>query len=104
MSDVTRTGNKAVVTPSRNITAGMTDSLRKELKSLLDEGVTDLTIDFSRVEMLDSVGIGLLIAAHNSLLKEGAVLRLTGVNQDVMGLLSTMRLTSHFSIHSSHPS
>ena len=49
-----------------------------------------LTIDLSRVELIDSVGIGLLIAAHNSLAKGGGRLALENVNPDLTGLLRTM--------------
>ena len=57
-----------------------------------------LVIDLSRVELIDSVGIGLLIAAHNSLSKTGERLVLENINPDLAGLLRTMRLDKHFVI------
>ena len=57
-----------------------------------------LAIDLARVELIDSVGIGLLIAVHNTLGKKGGRLVLRNVNADLAALLRTMRLDKHFSI------
>jgi anti-anti-sigma regulatory factor len=48
--------------------------------------------------MVDSVGIGVIIATHNSLDQKGGKLRVINIADDIYGLFSTMRLDRHFSV------
>lgn len=72
--------------------------LRELFRQRIQEGARRIVLDFSRVESIDSVGIGLLVATHNSLAKLGGALVLTAVPRDVYHLLTLMRLDKHFSI------
>lgn len=73
-------------------------ALRETFRARIQEGARQLHLDFSRVESLDSMGIGLLVATHNSLTKQGGALVLSGVRKDIHQLLTLMRLDKHFSI------
>lgn len=73
-------------------------ALREAFRARIQEGARQLHLDFSRVESLDSMGIGLLVATHNSLSKQGGALVLSGVRKDIHQLLTLMRLDKHFSI------
>ncbi len=73
-------------------------ALREMFRARIQEGARQLHLDFSRVESLDSMGIGLLVATHNSLSKQGGALVLSGVRKDIHQLLTLMRLDKHFSI------
>jgi anti-anti-sigma factor len=57
-----------------------------------------LILDLTGVQMIDSLGIGLLISAHNTLSKEGKQLALINANTNILGLFRSMRLDQHFSI------
>lgn len=98
MSEVKIEGHSATVAPKHDIVSTMVDDFKRELKELVEKGVTDITLDFSSVEMMDSIGMGLLIAAYNSLNKRNGTLRLVNVTSDILGLLRTMRLDKHFDI------
>ena len=98
MSEITKDGDKVIVKPGRDIVASMIDELKSELKQALDDGAAALTIDLSGVEMMDSMGIGVLIAAHNSLQKNGNQLLLANPSTDILKLLRNMRLDKHFLI------
>lgn len=98
MSDLRRDGAMAVITPGKDIVASMADEFREELKDLIQDGVTQLTIDLSNVTMMDSIGMGLLIAAHNSLRNGGGKLLIVKASDDILGLFKTMRLDKHFDI------
>lgn len=98
MSIIKRDGDAAVVEPGRDIVATMADDLKKDLKELLNEGVNEITIDMQGVDLVDSIGIGLLIATHNSLTDLDGALRLTNVNGDIANLFGRMRLDKHFRI------
>ncbi len=99
MSEITRDGDKVVVKPSQNIVASMTNDFKGELKKLLDPNdIKQMAIDLKDVEMIDSSGLGVLIAAHNSLKKLGASLELYNISDDIRKLLQNMRLDKHFII------
>jgi anti-anti-sigma factor len=98
MPDIRIENGRAVLCPAGDIVASTTVALRQRIKDILAEHPGSLTIDLSRVELVDSVGIGLLIAAHNTLDKTGGQLALTNVKPELAALLRTMRLDKHFSI------
>lgn len=81
-----------------NVSAKNAQALREMFKQCLKDGAISLELDFSRVESIDSVGIGLLVATHNSLGKAGGSLSLVHVSQDIYQLLTLMRLEKHFAI------
>ncbi|SNR59945.1 anti-anti-sigma factor [Humidesulfovibrio mexicanus] len=81
-----------------NVTAKEVAGLRESFRASIQQGARRIVLDFSSVEHLDSMGIGLLVATHNSLVKLGGALALTGVNTDIHQLLTLMRLDKHFSI------
>lgn len=98
MSDIKFDGESAVINPGRDIVSSLAQEFREELKGIVDRGVKELTVELLQVEMIDSIGMGLLIAAHNSLVKNGGKLKLVNASQDILGLLRTMRLDKHFQI------
>jgi serine/threonine-protein kinase RsbW len=98
MHDIRIEDGTTVLCPAGDIVASIADELRTQLRDLLAEHSGRLVIDLSRVELIDSVGIGLLIAAHNTLGKKGERLTLQNVSADLISLLRTMRLDKHFSI------
>lgn len=73
-------------------------ALRLRLRAFISGGIRQLSLDFSNVHMVDSAGIGLIIATHNSLQKLGGVLELTGVAPEIGDLFQGMRMHQHFRI------
>lgn len=98
MHDIRIEDGRTVLCPAGDIVASVADELRARLKDLAHQLTGGLTIDLARVELIDSVGIGLLIAVHNTLSKKGERLVLAHVSPDLATLLRTMRLDKHFSI------
>ncbi|MEA2083853.1 MAG: STAS domain-containing protein [Thermodesulfobacteriota bacterium] len=98
MSEIIKQGDRIIVKPGRDIVASTAEDLKAELKQALDEGAANLTIDLSDVEMVDSMGLGVLIAAHNSLRKKESSLTLINPSVDILKLLKNMRLDQHFLI------
>lgn len=96
MHDIRIEDGTTILSPAGDIVASVADELRAGLKDVLQGDVTGLVIDLARVELIDSVGIGLLIAVHNTLGKKGGRLALRNVNADLAALLRTMRLDKHF--------
>lgn len=98
MARAMKKAKQKVVKPGKDIVASMVDGFRKKLLILIDKGNNDLRIDFTGVEMIDSVGLGILIATHNSLSKNGGKLTVTNVSEEIYGLFKTMRLDQHFEV------
>jgi anti-anti-sigma factor len=96
---VSREGDKAVLHPSgADIVSSLVPELRAQMRGIVEEGVRDLVVDLANVQMVDSSGIGLLIAAHNSLHKLGGRLAVVHASKDILDLFHTMRIHQHFSV------
>ena len=98
MNEVTRENESATIRPQSDVVASMASEFKTELKGLLEEGIRQLTIDLSGVEMVDSVGLGVFIATHNSLHKAGGSLTVSNASTDIASLFKTMRLDRHFTV------
>lgn len=98
MSNVVKQQDSVTVTPETDIVASMANAFRTELKGLIDEGVREITIDLAGVQMVDSVGLGVFIATHNSLSQNGGRLTVSHASDDIVTLLKTMRLDQHFTV------
>jgi len=81
-----------------DLTASQVATLRPQIKGLVAAGMRRLVVDMARCGIVDSSGIGLLVATHNSLVRMGGSLSLTGVSKDLRDLFETMRLQQHFTI------
>ncbi len=91
-------GELVQISLEASVSANNTPALRKLLQEHVHGGARRMALDFTSVESIDSVGIGLLVATHNSLAKVGGSLSLANVGQDIYQLLTLMRLDKHFSI------
>lgn len=80
------------------LTSTVVPELKKALKEERDAGVRELVIDFAQTTTVDSTGIGLLIAAHNSLAAAEGGVRLENVNPDIFKLLRSMRLVERLRV------
>jgi anti-anti-sigma factor len=81
-----------------DLTAVTVPDLQAGLKDLLNKGARDLDFDLATTRMLDSSGIGLLIASATSLVANGGKVRVTNVSPDIFRLLKSMRLTTRLNV------
>ncbi|NQU63970.1 MAG: STAS domain-containing protein [SAR324 cluster bacterium] len=98
MSKITKDGNKVIVKPGKDMVASVVKEMKGKMKKALEDGAVEMAVDLSGVEMMDSMGIAVLIAAHNSLKKNGGQLELINASTDISNLLTNMRLHKHFKI------
>ena len=91
----TTAGDQAVLFPG-DLTAGTVDGVRVKLKALLQGGAKHLTVDLEGVQMVDSMGIGLLIQANNSVSKAGGTFRVVHPSNELAELFRSMRLDKWF--------
>lgn len=93
-----RDGDLVVVNVDKSIAASDVDSYKERFKKFIADGVKNITLDCGLVEIIDSIGIGFLVATHNSLKEVGGKLELINTSEDLHKLLSTMRLDKHFAV------
>lgn len=86
------------VTLQGDLTAIVVPDLQADLKDMLNKGARQLEFDLSNTAMLDSSGMGLLIAAANSVVSQGGNIRVTNVAPDIFRLLQSMRLTTRLNV------
>jgi anti-anti-sigma factor len=99
MIAVSREDNKVVVRPAGDsIVAASIPELRLKMREIVAEGVQELVIDLTDVQMVDSSGIGLLISAFNSQRKVGGRLAVIHASGEILELFQTMRMHQHFSV------
>lgn len=98
MSEIVKQDNQTIIRPGMDVVASMAEDFKNELLSAIQESQGDIVIDLDGVEMVDSVGIGVIIAAHNTLNQAGRQLKVTQVSKDVYGLFTTMRLNRRFTV------
>jgi anti-anti-sigma factor len=90
--------SKQSFSPDGDLTAATAQEIRIQLKDLIRRGLSELVIDLSNTRVIDSTGIGLLVATHNSLRRIDGTLTLINVSQELFELLKAFRLDKHFSI------
>ncbi len=98
MSEIVNDGDQTIIKPSTDVVASMAEEFKGELLSAINSSEGEVVIDLQGVEMVDSVGIGVIIASHNSLSQNGRTLKVINVTKDIYGLFSTMRLNRRFTV------
>jgi anti-sigma B factor antagonist len=78
-----------------------TVALREKVKGLLGEGKKKLVLNLKDVTMIDSSGLGALVAVHSSAKSGGAVLRLCNLGSRTNELLQMTRLVTVFEVSNS---
>src|ERR1017187_1142005 len=91
-------GRTVIQMTGGDIVAASVPQLRSTMRELVGNGVKDLVLDLTHVQMVDSSGLGLLIAAHNSLRKAGGQLAVIHASKGIVDLFRTMRIHQHFSV------
>lgn len=98
MTDNAQDDSKTVMAITDDLVGSRIETVRNQLTEMLEQGVTILEIDMAGVRTVDSLGMGLLVATHNSLKARQGRLSLTNVDPKIHDVLTIMRLDKHFSI------
>ena len=71
-------------------------SFHDNVKRLLQDGITNVVVDFSHVKWFGSAMLGVIIASLASVKKAGGDIRLTGVTTKIESVLMVTKLASVF--------
>ncbi len=97
MSVIAREGNVVTITPGQDLVSSMVPGLKQELGT---ESPKELRLDLAGAGMMDSIGIGVIIATHNSLKKTGGKLVIANASENIVKLFKSMRLDQHLTLDS----
>lgn len=86
-----------------DLTAETVPELQLSLRTHLAAGASTITFDLAETIMLDSSGIGLLIAAANSVARSGGHVEITRVSPEIYQLFQCMRLVDRLHVSASQP-
>ena len=100
MTKPKKKAEKKVISPGKDLVAAKTESFRKKLIKVVEQSKGEIILDFAKVEEVDSAGLGLIIAAHNTLKNCGGKLILTNVSKEIHGLFLATRLDKQFEVNS----
>ncbi|WP_045212294.1 STAS domain-containing protein [Desulfonatronovibrio magnus] len=90
--------SNVLLTLDIDIVAANAGDIKSKLKDAITDDMDSLVLDFNKVDQVDSVGMGVLIATFNSLKKKGKGFKITGVDEKIYDLFQVMRLNKHFEI------
>ena len=90
-------GNVAILSISVKM-MGDTESqqLHEKVKIILEKGVTNIVLDLNNVRLINSIGIGLIMACWSSVEKAGGQLKLANVGEKVYDVLTITELDQFF--------
>jgi serine/threonine-protein kinase RsbW len=100
MTDAARNaeGGHPTVTVDGDLTATTVGRWRAVLAELANAAAPQVVVDLMATAIVDSSGIGLLLAAHNSFTRNGGSLAVVNASPDVAALFRAMRLDRHFAV------
>jgi anti-sigma B factor antagonist len=99
----TTDGEWAVLAVSGEVDLATGPALRERLNELADGGARQVVVDLRQVDFLDSIGLGVLLAAYRRL-REGerpGSLRLVCTNEHVIKVFAVTGLLLLFPMHAS---
>ena len=92
----TQTGNQLTVALEGRLDTGTAPQLEAALSNALD-GVTELTLDFAKLEYISSAGLRVLLATQKKMNKQGGM-KLTHVCEAVMEVFEVTGFSDILSI------
>jgi anti-sigma B factor antagonist len=95
-----RTGTVATIALSGRVTVSDRPGLLKRaVAASVEEGATDVLLNLSDVQYMDSTRLGELIAAHVTVSRHGGRLKLIGTPERILELLVTAGLDDVFELY-----
>lgn len=90
--------NIAVVTAGDYLNKLTGERIERECKDRLEQGCRELVVDFSQTEVINSIGISILLGVIDSAKNSGAKVVFSELNDDSAQLFETLGLTKHVTI------
>ena len=96
--DLTENGNVSILILSGALTVGAEGQLSEAIDTLLETDRTDILLDLTELDYMDSVGIGELVSSYRTVTGLGGALKILGPTVKVRDALSLTKLLPIFEI------
>ena len=74
------------------------EKIERECKRQLESGCKQLIVDFSRTEIVNSIGVSILLGVIDAASNAGAKVVFSDINEDTTELFETLGLTKHVTL------
>ena len=74
------------------------EKIERECRRQLEAGCKELIVDFSDTEIVNSIGVSILLGVIDSATNAGARVVFSDVNEDTVELFDMLGLTSHVTL------
>jgi anti-sigma B factor antagonist len=91
-------GNVTILEPKGKITIGAGDVALHNAIEEAATGSSNVLLDLNGVSKMDSSGLGELIAAHNTVTRDGGTIKLMRIPSKLYGVLGITQIVSVFDV------
>ncbi|MCK5543793.1 STAS domain-containing protein [bacterium] len=95
---VTKNEGHITIALKEDFTSELLNEFRSAVQQEIESGNTSFTIDFENAVIIDSMGIGCLVATYNTLKQKGGTMQLSNVSENLKDVFKVMRLDRIFPI------
>lgn len=74
------------------------EKIERECREMLNEGCEELVVNFSQTEIVNSIGVSILLGVIDSASNCGARVVFSDLNQDTVELFEMLGLTRHVTV------
>ncbi len=92
-------GKTAVVFAGDYLNKLTGEKIERECKIRLEEGCTELIVNFSQTEIVNSIGVSILLGVIDSAAKAGAQVIFSDVNEDTVELFDMLGVSKHAAVN-----
>ena len=89
---INQSGHNAVLTILSSQTDDIAEDLKKTLDSLIDDKVTQITLDVKQIHNLHTLALGAIVFAHRNITRVNGTLSLVNVTPELLQLFKTFGL------------
>ena len=75
------------------------EKIERECRRQLESGAKTLVVDFSQTEIVNSIGVSILLGVIDAASNAGAKLVFSDVNEDTIELFEMLGLTNHVTLN-----
>ena len=92
MIDIEEKEERTIVRPTFDVVANRVGEIRDAILNISARGGRHVVLDLSRVKVVDSMGIGVVVACLKTLKQRGGDLQVYTDNEDLIKLFSVLKL------------
>ena len=96
---VSKTGETATVFATDYINKLSGERIERECRRQLDEGCKTLVVNFAETEIVNSIGVSILLGVIDAASNAGAKVVFSDVNNDTIELFEMLGLTNHVTVN-----